>query len=124
MAVAERYQVPRSILLGRPMPRPGEPLWLPDDREWAIVYEQFKRGVCTRCGTRHEEWADDPDAYVAVPTRCPGAEALAISDEQIPEQERARGAFSVLIRGDEWDAREDIKDAASRLGLRRARWAD
>lgn len=118
MATARQYQVPRSLLLGR-VPLPAEPLWLDEDLEWALAYEGFLGSICRRCGTRHEEWRNNPDAYVAVPTRCPGAEALAIADKDIPEDEQARGAYSVLVRGDEFDVRLEQRDAAARLGLPR-----
>lgn len=123
MAVARQYQQPRSIVLGR-VPLPDEPLWLPDDLEWALAYEGYLASICNRCGTRHADWRKpdgrpDPDAYVAVPTRCPGAEALAIADNDIPENERQRGAYSVLVRGDAYDWHTEFKDAAGRLGLPR-----
>lgn len=119
MAVAEKYATPRSIVLGRPLPAAGEPLWLPDDLEWAIAHEQFKATICGSCGTRREEWEDDPDAYVAVTDRCPGCHEIAISDEDIPEQERARAARSVLQPGPVYDLRMDIAEARKRLGLPR-----
>jgi hypothetical protein len=118
MAVARQYGQPRSIVLGRRLPKPGKRLWLPEDLEWAIAYEQYLATVCGSCGTRREDWERDPDAYVAVTDRCPGCHELAISDEEIPEAERARGARSVLMPGDTFGFRQDIRDAATRLNLR------
>jgi hypothetical protein len=118
MAVAERYATPRSIVLGRPLPAPGKPLWLAEDLDWAIAFEQYKASVCKRCGTRHEEWDGNPDAYVAVHERCPGEQALALSDEEIPEAERGRGAFSVLIPVDVDYWRREYAEAAERLGMK------
>lgn len=118
MAAARHYQLPRSIFLGRPWPLPGQSLWLDDDRDWAIEYEEYLASICGRCNTRHADW-DKPDAFVAVHERCPGAEALAISDEEIPEKERDRGAYSVLIPVDVAYWRDEFKEAAENLSLPR-----
>ncbi|MGE7432756.1 hypothetical protein [Kitasatospora sp. NPDC001175] len=41
--------MPRSILLGR-APGPGEPLWLPEDRWWALALLELEAGNCRDCG--------------------------------------------------------------------------
>lgn len=124
MRLAERYEVPRSVLLGRPLPGPGETLWTDEDLDWAIAYEAYKATLCPQCGTDHSLWAADSDAFVAIPTRCPGRQAIALAEKEIPEEERNQGAYAALIPGDEYDRREEIKDAAARLGLKRPklRW--
>jgi hypothetical protein len=80
MRIAEANPLPRSILLGRPIPEPGEPLWLPDDLEWAIAHEQHKATICPDCGTDHSKWWEQREPYVAIGDRCPGREAISIAD--------------------------------------------
>lgn len=126
MAVAARYATPRSIVLGRPLPAPGEPLWLPDDLEWALAHEQYTASVCSGCGTRREAWdglgPEDPEPFVPVHDRCPGCYEIALADKDIPEDERALGARSVLLPGQVYDARVDIIEAAARLDMPKPRW--
>lgn len=124
MRLAERYEVPRSILLGRPLPAPGEPLFLDEDRDWLFEWEQYKATICGQCGTDHQLWKNDPDAYHAVLTRCPGKEAIAIAEREIPEGEQGRGAYATLVHRDEFEWREEFKDAAARLDLEKPdlRW--
>jgi hypothetical protein len=75
--------IPHTIFLG----------WDPDDQDKALAYQRDLRGRCNGCGTRKEDWADDPDAYVGWHDTCPGCERL--------EQERknvAEGAQGVHFR--------------------------
>ncbi|WP_236243128.1 hypothetical protein [Streptomyces sp. CC228A] len=53
--------MPRSIFLGRPMPGPGEPLWLEDDRAWAYALHTVEADRCPDC---RQPWgeATDPDS--------------------------------------------------------------
>lgn len=54
--------MPRSIFLGRPVPGPGEPLWLPDDRAWAIALRRVEADECPGCGNLlSETLRDDND---------------------------------------------------------------
>ncbi|WNI16906.1 hypothetical protein [Actinacidiphila sp. ITFR-21] len=46
--------MPRSVFMGRVV-QPGEPLWLPDDRAWALALAQVEADRCPDCGT---EWGD------------------------------------------------------------------
>lgn len=124
MAVARQYNQPRSIVLGRPWPKPGTPLWVPEDLEWAIAYEQYLSTVCGSCGTRREDWEKDPDAYVAQSDRCPGCYELALGDAEIPEAERGKAARSVLVPTDAFGMRQEIREAADRLHLRVTRRAE
>lgn len=125
MAVAEKYATPRSIVIGGPVPAPGEPLWLPEDLEWAVAYERFKASRCGGCGTHRDEWPDDPNApdpYVTERDRCPGCHALAQEDEDIQnEGHDALAMRAVLVPGDAFEMAQDIRDAEVRLGLRRPR---
>ena len=64
--------MPRSIFLGRPWPQPGEPLWLPDDRDWAYALAEVEADACPDCGKPWSE-ASDPDleyGWQATIARC------------------------------------------------------
>ena len=41
------------------MPAPGEPLWLPEDRAWALALAQVEADACPECG---EAWSETTDA--------------------------------------------------------------
>lgn len=81
-ALARQYGVPRSILLGRAWPGPGEPLWLPSDLEGALAYERWQAERCPRCGTFPAEWLDDKgkfledEPYEVIAHECPGCDLL------------------------------------------------
>ena len=55
--------------------------WDPDDQDKALAYVRDQGSRCGGCGTRKDDWEDDPDAFVGWHERCPGCERL--------EQERA-----------------------------------
>lgn len=42
--------MPRSILLGRPWPAPGEPLFTTEDTDYAIALAEEERDTCPLCG--------------------------------------------------------------------------
>lgn len=42
--------MPRSILLGRPWPQPGEPLWLSRDLDEAAAWQDELDAQCPGCG--------------------------------------------------------------------------
>lgn len=71
--------MPRSILLGRPVPAPGEPLWLPEDRWWALALLEMEAGTCRDCGqpTAESTSKDNEFAYVAQALQCHGCVAVA-----------------------------------------------
>lgn len=54
--------MPRSIFLGR-VPQPGEPLWLDEDRAWAIALLAEQRDACPGCGQPRSETFDPANAY-------------------------------------------------------------
>ncbi len=51
--------MPRSILLGRPWPRPGEPLFLEEDTAYAVALAAEERDTCPSCGMPRV-WCRDP----------------------------------------------------------------
>lgn len=42
--------MPRSILLGRPWPKEGEPLFLPEDTDYLIALAEEEADQCPSCG--------------------------------------------------------------------------
>lgn len=79
METARAWGVPRSVFLGRPMPGPGEPLWLPEDRWWALALAEVEAGTCRDCGhPLHESTdADNEFAYDAALSKCHACVAAA-----------------------------------------------
>lgn len=70
--------MPRSVFLGRVV-APGEPLWLPEDRWWALALLEAEDGVCGDCGQPLAE-ALSPESefqYDAEVVRCHGCAAAA-----------------------------------------------
>lgn len=70
------------------MPAPGEPVWLPEDRDWARALLDVEAEACPDCG---QPWAEssDPAAahgarYEAELVRCHAcaAGALAVKEHQ------------------------------------------
>ena len=51
--------MPRSIFLGRALPGPGEPLWLDEDRQWAMALLEVEADVCPEC---RQQWSKSTDA--------------------------------------------------------------
>ena len=47
--------MPRSVLLGRPWPAAGEPLFLADDLDGALALDDEERGTCDGCGQPKDE---------------------------------------------------------------------
>lgn len=77
LEAARAWGVPRSIFLGRPLPGPGEPLWQPEDRWWALALLEAEAGLCRDCGHPTAETTDrDAEyAYDADVLRCHGCAA-------------------------------------------------
>jgi hypothetical protein len=87
MRVCRHYRIPHSLFLGR-VPGPGEPLWLEDDQDKALRFEQYLEeqaiGQCPSCHTHRDDWTDpetgrnlvEPAWEVAV-VECPGCRRLA-----------------------------------------------
>jgi hypothetical protein len=126
MQVAEQYRQPRSIVLGRPLPAPGEPLWLPEDLEWAIAHEHTRRAsICGGCGTRRADWEglgpEDPEPFVPISDRCPGCYELALATRTSPRTSGA-GRPVGAAPGSVYDARVEIVEAAERLGMKKPRF--
>lgn len=78
LETARAWGVPRSIFLGRPAPAPGEPLWLDDDRDWAIALHLVEADTCDGCGQPRSESVlpENEFAYSVTPIRCHSCAAL------------------------------------------------
>lgn len=50
--------------------------WDEDDQDKALAYMDDKSYRCGGCGTRPDDWDDDPDAYIADVVVCKGCERL------------------------------------------------
>ena len=73
--------------------------WSPLARGYALAWEQNEREKCPDCRTRHEEWKDDPDAYLGATHYCRGSELLAQQRNTFPTDDDGRpmpGYFAYL----------------------------
>jgi hypothetical protein len=82
---------------------PGEPLWLPEDRAWALALLAVEADACPECGQPWDESADpaaaDDAGYVAELHRCHACATAArkvAAHQQDPRAETA--GLHVLIR--------------------------
>lgn len=111
--------MPLSIFLGRPTPKPGEPLWLDGDQDTAVAFmlwsERDKAERCQRCGTKEADWVDpvsgkelrDPK-WRAVVRRCVGCgELQEVESEDVDDGRPRDGRYSTLIVNDPNDDEAD-----------------
>lgn len=123
MAVARQYQQPRSVILGRVV-KPGEALWLPEDLEWAIAYEDYLASLCAGCATPRSVWEglrpgqDLP--FVGVTKSCRGCEEKYDTEQEIPEEERKPFRQVVMVPAGILDRQEELDEARGWLQERRA----
>ena len=79
----------------------GDGTWTGLDRDKALAYAAYQRGVCPQCGTRDSEWEDERgnyvDAYVAVSHKCLGCEEIAMKQREIPEGKAGDGMKVLLM---------------------------
>lgn len=99
MEYAAPRGIPHSVFLGRVV-APGEPVWLDADRDKAVWWLIHQRQACPECGTRAEEWSDDPDAYVPEPHHCRGCEVAAQGQDWLEKHRKShrRGTTMRLTR--------------------------
>lgn len=69
------------------MPLPGEPMWLPDDRDLALAWQRDHNARCGDCGMRRDEFVDEIGRKLRKPKwkvasrRCPACEAAELHDK-------------------------------------------
>ncbi|HEY5834977.1 hypothetical protein [Streptomyces sp.] len=92
--------MPRSIFMGRGTPAPGEPLWLPEDRAWALALLQVEAESCPECGQPWAESAapENEEAYRAEIHRCWACSAGAQAVEQHQQGRGSLAGAHVMIR--------------------------
>jgi hypothetical protein len=96
------YIVPRGI------PYDAWAEWSPLSRGFALAWQRDKAATCS-CGTRHDEWAADRDAYVGATHYCRGHDVLAMQQEALPKDDKGRplpGFIAHLERREVAEARE------------------
>jgi anti-sigma factor RsiW len=74
-----------------------------------------KAATCPRCGTRHDEWDADRDAYVGATHYCRGDDVLAMAQEALPKDKDGRtlpGFVAYLEPRDVAEARAEAKATA------------
>lgn len=93
--------IPYSTFLG----------WSDDDQHVALEYERLMRQVCPRCGTRPQDWEDDPFAHVGQHQACMGCEVKGQEEENIAEQARPFTDVYLIPRwaAEQLQAEEDAK---------------
>jgi len=95
--------VPRAVFLGRVVKR-GEPLWLDEDRSWALALISHEDGTCGGCGEPLSETTAMKDgkpvhAYeVDLPDVCGGCSALAAELPQWEDDSRRQALKFRLIK--------------------------
>ena len=86
------------------MPKKGEPLWLPEDRETALVWQQFERTRCSRCGTWDWEWEENPMAWTADFWVCRGCKQVDQAHHRLSDSKQSTHGMQVrLFRGSDGD---------------------
>lgn len=98
MEAARAWGVPRSIFLGRVVGA-GEPLWLPDDRWWALALQEAESGLCRDCGQPLTE-STHPDhefSYDASVARCHGCTAASRRMKSVQEGGTAQEGLQVRV---------------------------
>jgi hypothetical protein len=92
--------------LGRLWPDPeypDEPYWTEEDYSKVMAYTEYDAEICSRCGTREEDWVDEngipltPPRLFADTHKCYGCEQLEHMSESIPH-ESAKGVRPILKR--------------------------
>lgn len=107
MEVCRQYQVPYSKFKE----------WLPEDQAKALVYEQYLKARCPKCGTRREDFLEEDEEgnakpleeplWYAVHKQCPGCEEFEQVDKALKEEQRRRGMFTTFIPAEDLDEDSD-----------------
>ncbi len=87
MAVCASYKIPHSQFLE----------WDQGDRDKAIWWHIREAEKCPGCGTRHEDWEHDHNAFIGDVIRCRGCEVRQRTEASIRDDD-GRGLHVVLKR--------------------------
>lgn len=92
---AREHGIPRSIFLGRPLPGPGEPLWLDEDRDWALALQELEADTCSGCGQSRSEstLGQNEYGYTVTPERCHSCAAIRRYDRTFLQAEGVPPSF-------------------------------
>lgn len=82
---AAEHGIPLSVFLGR-VPEPGEPVWLPEDRDVVAVWQSEEAKKCAGCGTYSWEWDDDAQPYEPDHYTCRGCQMIEQHAAQLTDQ--------------------------------------
>lgn len=79
------HGIPLSVFFGRVV-EPGEALWLPEDTEAAIGFEQWSSQLCGGCGLHRLDWPEErSETWKGTITTCFGCVELADTKAGIPK---------------------------------------
>lgn len=95
------HGVPRSILLGRAWPGPGEPLFLPEDTDGAVALA-LEEQMLGPCGQPHDESmrSDMEDRYATRLVACHACAAHSKRQQDLAEDSADHGLFVHVDRID------------------------
>lgn len=93
--------MPRSILLGRPMPRPGEPLFTDEDTAYALALAEEEAATCPSCGLL-KVVCRDPDYQFAFE----------------PHEEQCHATRALADRQATWKDWSQVQQVATQLTVR------
>lgn len=80
------HGIPISVFFGRVV-EPGAPMWLAEDTEVAIGFEQWAAAVCSNCGLHRFDWEHERDeTFKGTIVTCFGCVELADTRRTIPEK--------------------------------------
>jgi hypothetical protein len=110
------------VFTGRPMPKPGEPLFLQEDTDLAVALAEEERDTCPACGLP-KAWCRDPAnqfaAFEAREDTCFATYALAMHhkgvDAKRSDETRAATQTSVRFaagREPDFGAGLDLEDSS------------
>lgn len=95
--------MPRSVFLGRVVV-PGEPLWLAEDRAWAVALLEYEADMCSGCGQPRSESMDakHEEDYRPAALRCHACASIARASERFaatPHADTKGLMFGVHLKG-------------------------
>jgi len=79
---------------------PGEPLWLPEDRYWALALLEVQADTCPECGQPWSESTDpnNEEGYTAQLVRCHACTASAQRVRAYQDKNSSTDGLHVHIR--------------------------